>query len=65
MSKFARQLAGWFSGAGLQEKTREPEPVHERRGMTSFFGSLTKEQQERALAYRGEEDHGDEAMRRR
>ena len=39
-----------------------PEPellCGEARPMTSFFASLTAEQQERALSYRGEENHGD------
>ena len=63
MSRLARQVAGWFSGASFHAKPREPEPVYAKREMTSFFGSLSKEQQERALAYRGAENHGAESGR--
>jgi hypothetical protein len=38
----------------------EPELLSGKpRPMTSFFASLTDEQKARALAYRGEENHGD------
>lgn len=32
--------------------------------MKGFFESLTPDQQKAALAYRGEENHGDEAFKR-
>lgn len=65
MSRLARQLFGWVSGASFHEKPREPEPVYAKREMSSFFGSLSKEQQQHALGYRGHENHGEEEMRTR
>lgn len=63
MSKVGRQLAAWWSGVTSQDQPREPEPLYQKREMTSFFGSLSPDQRSRALAYRGEEDHGDPMMR--
>ena len=37
----------------------EPEPINAiPRPMTGFFAGLTADQKQRALAYRGPEDHG-------
>lgn len=65
MSKVVKQLAAWFSGVTVQDKPREPEPVYAERKMTSFFGSLSPDRRMSALAYRGEEDHGDPELRTR
>ncbi|MBX5153222.1 hypothetical protein HJC04_11340 [Rhizobium sp. NLR8a] len=38
----------------------EPEPTYGKpRPATGFFANLTEDQKKRALAYRGDEKHGD------
>jgi hypothetical protein len=51
----------------LQDKPlAEPEPAYGReRPMTGFFNALTPEQKARALAYTGEESHGDQSFPKR
>jgi hypothetical protein len=59
------RLTRLFSRVVLSEKPLpDPEPVNAvPRPMTGFFAGLTAEQKEAALAYRGPEDHGDDALR--
>lgn len=54
-------------GPSLQDKPlAEPELLKDKsRPMSGFFAGLTREQQERALAFRGNENLGDPALRRR
>lgn len=43
-----------------QSRVCEPEPVYGgERPMTGFLATLTSEQREAALAYRGPDNHGD------
>ena len=43
----------------------DPEPVYgEGRAMTGLFAHLTPEQKRRALAHRGEDNHGSDEFRR-
>jgi hypothetical protein len=55
MNALAR-LSQFFSSAFTAERD-DARPV---RPMTGFFDTLSPEQQKRALAYRGDETHGDE-----
>jgi hypothetical protein len=56
---FAR-LTNWWPTVALQDKPlAEPESLCQPRPMKGFFRTLTPEQQAKALAYRGEENHGD------
>jgi hypothetical protein len=63
MSALARQLLRWYR-ATFETRLPEPEPVYapKSREMTGFFSSLTPDQQAKALAYRGAENHGDPAF---
>jgi hypothetical protein len=46
------------------KKPSAPEPLHARsRPMTGFMATLSPEQQEAALAYRGDDTQGDPAYR--
>jgi hypothetical protein len=65
MVALAKKLFGW-TGIQLTDKPLpEPEPVNaQARPMTGFFASLTAEQKKKALEYRGEESHGDQAYLR-
>ena len=51
----------------LQDKPlAEPEPAFGKgRPLTGFFANLTPEQKARALAYKGEENHGDSGFQKR
>lgn len=61
LAHLAHTVRSWFEHAPLPE----PEPLNARpRPMVGFFASLTDEQKQAALAYRGTENHGDEEMRR-
>jgi hypothetical protein len=62
MALLAR-LTNWWPEVTLQDKPlAEPELLRTPRSMNGFFAGLTPEQKKRALAYRGEEDHGDPAF---
>lgn len=44
----------------IERKLETPEPVYGKpRPAVGFFAGLTEEQKAKALAYRGEENHGD------
>ena len=65
MNAFAR-FKKWGSQA-VRLVPKAP-PQHERvyaapRRMTGFLATLTPEQRERALAYRGDDTFGDEALK--
>lgn len=48
-----------------ERKLAEPEPTYGKpRPAVGFFASLTPEQKAFALAYRGDENHGDDDYRR-
>jgi hypothetical protein len=55
------KLTGWFNGhVSFERRVPEPEPINGKpREITGFFAYLTPEQQAKALAYRGPENHGD------
>lgn len=61
MSAVARRVQRSGVRVTLTDKPLpEPEAVNAQpRPMTGFFAMLTLEQQTEALAYRGEENHGD------
>lgn len=60
MTALLNWLKSPFSGSvSLAQKMPEPEPVRpNRRQMTGFLATLTPEQRQAALAYRGEDGHG-------
>lgn len=59
MTAVARR-SGKCSEVSLEPKPlAEPELVYNPRPMVGFFAGLTIVQQSQALAYRGDEDHGD------
>lgn len=65
MVELARKLFGRFSVRLEAKPLPEPEPVNAKaRPMTGFFAGLTEEQKKKALAYRGEDSHGEEAFLR-
>ena len=66
VGELAEELFGW-AGVRFEDKPLpEPEPVNATaRPMRGFFAGLTEEHKRAALAYRGEENHGDQAFQRR
>jgi hypothetical protein len=55
-----RMAAGLLSRRFTSPLLADPEPVYaQRRPTVGLFRSLTPEQQQRALNYRGPENHGD------
>ncbi len=61
----ARCFNSLYARVTLQDKPlAEPECVYTPRPMTGFFANLTPEQQQAALEYRGDENHGDPAYAR-
>ena len=64
----AASLRDWtFSWFRWEAKTlREPEPINGApRPMTGFFAHLSDAQKRDALAYRGDEGHGDPSFLRK
>ncbi len=60
MNALAHKLSGWARTLFEDKPLPEPEPVNAKaRPMTGFFAGLTAEQKKQALAYRGDENHGD------
>jgi hypothetical protein len=65
MSAFARLAAGFFHRTTLSSPPpADPEPVYaQKRPVVGLFHSLTPEQKEMVMAYRGPENHGDPSFR--
>jgi hypothetical protein len=65
MNALAHKLSGWARTLFVDKPLPEPEPVNAKaRPMTGFFATLSAEQKQRALAYRGDENHGDQELLR-
>jgi hypothetical protein len=65
MHGLAAKLAAMCRRASLHKDLPEPEPVYGAgRTVTSFFASLSPDQQKRSLEYRGPENHGDPELLR-
>jgi hypothetical protein len=65
MSALAQKVWDFLRGRSQDKPLAAPEPAFGApRPMTGFFSSLTLAQQERALAYRGPENHGESEFRR-
>lgn len=63
MSASARKMYGRTRVRLKDKPLPEPDPMNAKaRPMRGFFAGLTAEQKKRALAYRGEENHGDSAF---
>ena len=62
LARAARRARQW---ASTFKPLPEPEPVYapQPRPMTGLFASLSSEQQRKALAYKGEENHGDTSFK--
>lgn len=61
LARSVKSLSVWLAGKPLPE----PEPFCAKpREMTGFWSTLTDDQKRRALAYRGEESHGDKELAR-
>jgi hypothetical protein len=61
-AKIATYLSRTFS---FEQKLSEPEACYGKpREATGFLATLTPEQREKALAYRGSENFGDKSYRR-
>lgn len=56
----ARNLFGWGAlPQTMDQPCKDPEPVYQaERSMTGFWATLTAEQKEKALAYRGPDNLG-------
>jgi hypothetical protein len=66
VSALAEKFFGWVGVRFEDKPLPEPEPFNAlARPMRGFFAGLTEEQKRRALAYRGDENHGDPAFKRR
>jgi hypothetical protein len=67
MNELVARFTGFFSTVTLQAKPlAEPEPVYgQPRALTGFYATLTPEQKARALAYTGDENHGDQTFARK
>lgn len=60
MSALFSWLSDSFRRPPLSQSVSAPEPVRPQpRPMTGFLATLTPEQREAALAYRGPDGHGD------
>jgi hypothetical protein len=60
MTALLARLSNLWPAVTLRDKPLAgPEPVYAPRPMKGFFAGLTADQKREALAYRGEEDHGD------
>jgi hypothetical protein len=65
MSAFAEKLLDWARAPFQDKPLPEPEPVNAKaRPMAGLFASLTDDQKKQALAYRGDETHGDRQFER-
>ena len=54
------KTAGFRSLVSLTDKPQpEPERLFEERPVVGFYAALSPEQKSMALAYRGDENHGD------
>lgn len=58
------KLTSWLGRRpSLERCLPEPEPINGKpREITGFFDRLTPEQKDKALKYRGPENHGDPAF---
>lgn len=60
MVELAKKLFGWTNVRLEDKPLPEPEAINGKpRPMTGFFAGLTADQQKEALAYRGEDSHGE------
>lgn len=64
MSTFARLAAGFYHRVTFSSPPpADPEPVYaQKRPVTGLFYSLSPEQKEMVVAYRGPENHGDPSL---
>lgn len=61
----AKRVSTYLSRAFFEQKLSEPEACYGKpREVTGFLATLTDEQRAKALAYRGEENFGDNSFRR-
>jgi hypothetical protein len=63
MNALARLFGGVTARVWTSKPASEPEPLAGRT-MTGFFANLTPEQKQKALAYRGPENHGSSETRK-
>ncbi len=65
MNALAQRVYGWARVQFTSPQLPEPEAINAKpRKMTGFFASLSPEQKQQALTYRGEESHGSADFRR-
>jgi hypothetical protein len=65
MSALKRLENVWSRVTFSPKPLPEPEPVYSaERPMTGFFAGLTADQKKRALAYTGDDTHGDPSKQR-
>jgi len=63
MVELAKKFFGWTNIRLIDKPLPEPEPVNAQpRPMNGFFAGLSAEQKKQALAYRGDESHGDKSF---